>query len=142
MYVFTAAFRARDLALFVFCKSEDDLEGLLAIFAEELVARHGDPQSKLHEKILQHRKPGCGDDEKDAEPFWAAKAKPRAYVGREIRNQHKHPLSSGRAILGIHAGSISDAIQPHLVFMAMANAVPAAKNQTGAAEIHYARLQS
>lgn len=59
MYVFTAAFRARDLALFVFCKSEDDLEGLLATFAEELVARHGDPQSKLHEKILQHRKPGA-----------------------------------------------------------------------------------
>ena len=46
MYVFTAAFRTRDLALFVFGKREDDLEGLLAIFTEELVARHGDPQSK------------------------------------------------------------------------------------------------
>jgi len=46
MHVFTAAFRARDLALFVFRKREDDLEGLLAVFAEEFVSRHGDLQSK------------------------------------------------------------------------------------------------
>jgi len=34
MHVFTTVFRARDLALFVFRKREDDLEGLLAVFAE------------------------------------------------------------------------------------------------------------
>jgi len=53
MNVFTAALRAGDLALFVFCKGKDDFEGLLAIFAEEFVTRHGDPQSKLREHILQ-----------------------------------------------------------------------------------------
>jgi hypothetical protein len=46
MHVFPAAFRAPDLALLVFRKGEDDLEGLLAVFAEELVARHGDLQSR------------------------------------------------------------------------------------------------
>jgi hypothetical protein len=52
MHVFTAALRAGDLALFVFRKGEDDFEWLLAVFAEKLVARHGDPRSKLHEEIL------------------------------------------------------------------------------------------
>ena len=52
MHVFTAAFRAPDLVLFVFRKGEDELEWLLAVFAEKLVARHGYPRSKLHEEIL------------------------------------------------------------------------------------------
>ncbi len=41
VHVFTAAFWALDPALFVFCKSEDDLEGFIAVFAKEFVARHG-----------------------------------------------------------------------------------------------------
>ena len=41
-----AAFRARDLALFVFRKGQDDLEGFLAVVAEELIARHGYLQSR------------------------------------------------------------------------------------------------
>ena len=45
MHVFTAAFRTLDLVLFVFRKSEDDFEWLLAIFAEKFVSRHDDPQS-------------------------------------------------------------------------------------------------
>jgi len=44
VHVFTAAFRALDLVLFVFCKGEDDFKWLLAIFAVEFVARHGDPR--------------------------------------------------------------------------------------------------
>jgi len=51
MHVFTTAFRARDLALFVFRKREDDLEGFLAVFAEEFLARHGDLQSKYRWQI-------------------------------------------------------------------------------------------
>jgi hypothetical protein len=39
MHVFTAALRAGDLALFVFCKGKDDFEWLLAVFAEEFVTR-------------------------------------------------------------------------------------------------------
>ena len=58
MDVFTAALRAGDLALFVFCKGKDDFEWLLAVFAEEFVTRHGDPQSKLREHILQRRRLG------------------------------------------------------------------------------------
>ena len=45
MHMFTAAFRTRDLALFVFRKGEDGFEWLLAIFAEKFVTRHDDPQS-------------------------------------------------------------------------------------------------
>jgi hypothetical protein len=45
MHMFTAAFRALDLALFVFRKAEDDFEGLLAIFAVELIAGHDDLQT-------------------------------------------------------------------------------------------------
>ena len=45
MHMVTAAFRALDLVLFVFRKSEDDFKGLLAIFAEKFVSRHDDPQS-------------------------------------------------------------------------------------------------
>jgi hypothetical protein len=52
MDVFTAAFRARNLALVIFRKGDDGFEWLLAVFAEKLVARHGDPRSKLHEEIL------------------------------------------------------------------------------------------
>jgi hypothetical protein len=43
MNMFTAAFRAFDLVLFVFCKAEDQFEGLLAIFAIEFVTRHNEP---------------------------------------------------------------------------------------------------
>ena len=45
MHVCTAAFRTLDLVLFIFRKSEDDFEWLLAIFAEKFVSRHDDPQS-------------------------------------------------------------------------------------------------
>ena len=45
MHVFTAAFRTRDLVLFVFRKGEDDFEWLVTIFAEKFVSRHDDPQS-------------------------------------------------------------------------------------------------
>jgi hypothetical protein len=58
MHALTAALRAGDLALFVFRKGEDGFEGLLAIFAEEFVTRHGDPQSKLGVYILQRRRLG------------------------------------------------------------------------------------
>ena len=43
MHLLTATVRAHDFALFVFRKGEDDLEGLLAVIAEELIARHGEP---------------------------------------------------------------------------------------------------
>jgi hypothetical protein len=43
VHVLTAAFRALDFVFFVFCKSEDDLKWLHAIFAVEFVARHDDP---------------------------------------------------------------------------------------------------
>ncbi len=43
MHVLAAADRAPDLACFVFRKGEEDLEGLLAIVAEELIPRHGPP---------------------------------------------------------------------------------------------------
>jgi hypothetical protein len=43
MHVFTAAFRTLDLVLFVFRKSENDFEWLVAIFAEKFVSRHDDP---------------------------------------------------------------------------------------------------
>ncbi len=46
MHVLAAADRAGDLARFVFRESEDDLEGLLAIFAEELIPRHGSPPTE------------------------------------------------------------------------------------------------
>ena len=38
MHVFTIAFRTLDLILFVFRKSEDDFEWLVAIFAEKSVS--------------------------------------------------------------------------------------------------------
>ena len=53
--MFTAAFRTLHLILFVFRKSEDGFEWLLAIFAEKFVNRHDDPQSKLYKHILQRR---------------------------------------------------------------------------------------
>jgi hypothetical protein len=40
MHVFTAAFRALDLALFVFRETQDQFEWLLAIFTIELIAGH------------------------------------------------------------------------------------------------------
>ena len=43
MHMFTAAFRTLDLVLFVFRKSEDDFEWLVAIFAEKFVSRHDAP---------------------------------------------------------------------------------------------------
>ena len=42
MYVFAATFWAFDVAFFVFRKSKDYFKWLLAIFALELIARHGD----------------------------------------------------------------------------------------------------
>jgi hypothetical protein len=42
MYVFTAAFRAFDLAPFVFRETQDQFEWLLAIFTVELIAGHED----------------------------------------------------------------------------------------------------
>jgi hypothetical protein len=42
------------------------------------------------------------------------------------RNDSLQPLYLGDGLLDVHAVSISEAIQPHLVFMAVANAVPAA----------------
>jgi hypothetical protein len=53
MHVFTAAFRTRDLVPFVFRKSEDDFEWLVAIFAEKFVSRHDDPPIELRKLILQ-----------------------------------------------------------------------------------------
>jgi hypothetical protein len=41
MNMFLATFRALEFALLVFRKAQDQLEGLLAIFAVELVAWHG-----------------------------------------------------------------------------------------------------
>ena len=42
MYVFAATFWAFDVAFFVFRKSKDYFKWFLAIFALELIARHGD----------------------------------------------------------------------------------------------------
>ena len=42
MYVFAATFWTFDVAFFVFRKSKDSFKWLLAIFAVELIARHGD----------------------------------------------------------------------------------------------------
>jgi len=42
MYVFAATFWTFDVAFFVFRKSKDCFKWLLAIFAVELIARHGD----------------------------------------------------------------------------------------------------
>jgi hypothetical protein len=42
MYVFAATFWTFDGAFFVFRKSKDYFKWLLAIFAVELIARHGD----------------------------------------------------------------------------------------------------
>lgn len=53
MHVFAAATRAGDIALFIFGKAENDFEGLLAIFAEEFIARHDNPQPKIHTVILR-----------------------------------------------------------------------------------------
>jgi len=58
MHMFTAAFRTLDLVLFVFRQGEDGFKWLFAIFAEEFVTRHGNPQSKLREHILQRRSLG------------------------------------------------------------------------------------
>jgi hypothetical protein len=58
MHVCTAAFRAGNLARVIFRKGDDGFEWLLAIFAEEFVTRHGDPQSKFREHILQRRRLG------------------------------------------------------------------------------------
>ena len=42
MYVFAATFWTFDVAFFVFRKSKDYFKWLLASFAVELIARHGD----------------------------------------------------------------------------------------------------
>jgi hypothetical protein len=42
MYVFATTFSTFDVAFFVFRKSKDYFKWLLAIFAVELIARHGD----------------------------------------------------------------------------------------------------
>jgi hypothetical protein len=42
VHMFTAAFRALDLALFIFRKGKNHFEGFLASFTIEFVARHGD----------------------------------------------------------------------------------------------------
>jgi hypothetical protein len=42
MYMFAATFWTFDVAFFVFRKSKDYFKWLLAIFAVELIARHGD----------------------------------------------------------------------------------------------------
>jgi hypothetical protein len=46
MYVFAATFWTFDVAFFVFRKSKDYFKRLLAIFAVELIARHGDLRKK------------------------------------------------------------------------------------------------
>jgi len=46
MYVFAATFWTFDVAFFVFRKSKDYFKWLLAIFAVELIARHGDLQKR------------------------------------------------------------------------------------------------
>jgi hypothetical protein len=45
MHLFAATFRTFDVAFFVFRKRKDDFKRLLAIFAVELIARHGDLQN-------------------------------------------------------------------------------------------------
>jgi len=52
MDAFAATLGAFDVSLFVFVKAEDEFKGLLAIFAVELVARHGDLREKPEEKEL------------------------------------------------------------------------------------------
>jgi hypothetical protein len=74
--MFTAAFRTLDLVLFVFRKGEDGFKWLFAIFAEEFVTRHGDPQSKLREHILQRRRLGMPSRKTTQLPFWAAQRRP------------------------------------------------------------------
>ena len=66
MHVFTAAFRTRDLVLFVFRKGEDDFEWLVAIFAEKFVSRHDDPQSNSAQLILQRWTLGMAARKMDA----------------------------------------------------------------------------
>jgi len=44
MYIFAATFWTFDVAFFVFRKSKDYFKWLLALFAVELIARHGDLQ--------------------------------------------------------------------------------------------------
>lgn len=59
MHVFTAAFRALDLALFVFRKGEDGFERFLTIFAEKFVTRHGGHLNRtLRNYILQRPRLG------------------------------------------------------------------------------------
>jgi hypothetical protein len=59
MHVFTAAFRALDLALFVFRKGEDRFERFLTIFAEKFVTRHGGHLNRrLRNYILQRPRLG------------------------------------------------------------------------------------
>ncbi len=56
MRVRPAAFWARDVACLVFRKSQDELEGLLAVVTEELIARHGLPPIFLRrDHRLKHR---------------------------------------------------------------------------------------
>jgi hypothetical protein len=76
MHMFTAAFRTLDLVLFVFRKGEDGFKWLFAIFAEEFVTRHGDPQSKLREHILQRRRLGMPSRKTTQLPSWAAQRRP------------------------------------------------------------------
>jgi hypothetical protein len=77
MHMFTAAFRTRDLALFVFRKGEDGFKWLFAIFAEEFVTRHGDPQSKLREHILQRRRLGIAARKKSRQKAGPPASRPR-----------------------------------------------------------------
>src|SRR5438477_6222372 len=47
-----AAAGTSHIAFFVLCQGENDFEGLLAIFAEEFIARHGDLQKRSSDTIL------------------------------------------------------------------------------------------
>ena len=52
MDVLAATLGTFEVSLFIFVKAEDDFKGLLAIFAVELVARHGDLREKPKGKEL------------------------------------------------------------------------------------------
>jgi hypothetical protein len=51
MYVFAATFWTFYVAFFVFRKSKDYFKWLLAIFAVELIARHGDLRKKRQSSL-------------------------------------------------------------------------------------------
>ena len=51
MQVFAATLRTLELVLFVFRKGKEDFKWLLAIFAIELIARHGDLRKLQRERF-------------------------------------------------------------------------------------------